>query len=133
MKTMLEKKIEVDKYCSFYAEFEKQCLRVAEKMKAYDSDYACVEKFYIDTTTNKVCGEGEDSYGCGGCEVEYYYVEFDPILLTYTDEELDEHVNNLLEEKRKEEEEKLKKEKEKERKEIQREIDYLTQKLNNLI
>lgn len=122
----------VEQFLNLYSEFEKQCFRIANKMKVYDKDYAFIDHFRIDTSSNSVIGEGEDRYGCGGCEVEYYYVEFDPILLTYTDEELDEYVNNLLEKKRKEEEENLKKEKERERQSIQREIDYLTQKLNNL-
>jgi len=128
----MEKK-NVELFLNLYSEFENQCKKIATKLNKVNSDYGGIDYFYIDTETQKVCGYGEVSYGGGSHMVDYFSVEFDANLLSYTDEELDSYVNNLLEKKRKEEEEKLKKNKEKERKEIQREIDYLTQKLNNLI
>ena len=94
----MEKK-NVEHFLNLYSEFEKQCFKIAHKMKAYNNDYAFIDYFHIDTESKSVIGEGEYRWGCGSNEIDYYYVDFDVNLLGYTDEELDAYVDKLYQEK----------------------------------
>ena len=85
---------QVRTYLELNEEFNKQCEKIAEKMKVVDKNYAFVDRFYVEYGT--VWGSSEE-YSCG--EKYSYNVSFDPILLTYSDEELDLYVKTLYDKK----------------------------------
>lgn len=98
------KKEELEQFKKDYAQFVKDCRRVADKLATYDKDhYGFCEHFYISDGEDgvRVCAEGDEYWNFGGHE--HHYCSFDIDLLTYTDSELDAYVKKLIDERFREE------------------------------
>lgn len=102
-------KDEVKNYIELNDKFIDACEHVKEFMRQYDEDYNDVYDWIIEDDTVKGSG---DVYS-RNCFMGTTVVMFDPELLTYTDEELQKHVDKLIKEREKEKE-KQRKQKEKE-------------------
>lgn len=115
------KKEELEQFVKDYAQFVKDCRRVADKLATYDKDhYGFCEHFYINKGENgaRVCAEGDEYWNFGGHE--HHYCTFDLDLLTYTDSELDAYVKQLIDERFREElREKIKNEQETKKRELE--------------
>lgn len=101
-------KEEVKSLVDLHKKFDEDVQRVVSKLALYDGDYLEVENWWINGET--VSGRGE-VYACG-CHLDTVYKGFDTELLSYTDEELDAYVDELIRE-RTEKEKKKKAEQEK--------------------
>ena len=87
---------------------------MANKLSRYNRDeYGFCSVFYLDG--DDVCAEGDEYWNFGGHE--HHYCTFPIEFLTYTDEELDAYVDNLIRKEKEEKEQERKKREEKTRNE----------------
>jgi len=96
-------KEEIKQYRELDEKFNKECNRVARHLVRFNYDYNYVTDWEI-YDEEEIHGWG-DCYS-RGCYMGVENVYFDAELLTYTDEELDNYVNDLINENAKKEEEK---------------------------
>lgn len=77
---------------TLYNEFLTKCLKICEELKRFKRNYGYCDEF-IPMGNNVYC-HGHEYWSYGGDEEYEEY--FPTILLTYTEEEVKNHVDNLL-------------------------------------
>ena len=116
---MTEEKLK--EFKDLYNEFFTKCEKICGELKRFKRDYGYCNEF-IPMDNNVYC-RGHEYWSYGGHEEYEEYEEYFPtILLTYTEEEVKNHVDNLLslaEEEKRRKTERLEKEKEKKYKEYE--------------
>ena len=133
-------KEEIKQYRELDEKFNKECNRVARYLVRFNYEYNYVTdwEIYIDHIKEATAtSNGEEIHGWGdcysrGCYMGVENVYFDAELLTYTDEELDNYVNDLIKEKTKEEEEKKRKTEEEKRNKELATLKRLKEKYGNI-
>ena len=85
-------KEEFKQYSELQEKFAKDVDRVTNYLGKIDSDLNFTDYYYLEDGT--VHTFGEETWSYGGYDTHYGY--FDAEMLTWTDEQLNEYVNNIL-------------------------------------
>ena len=113
-------KEEFKQYSELQEKFAKDVDRVTNYLGKIDSDLNFTDYYYLEDGT--VYTFGEETWSYGG--YEKHYSDFDAEMLTWTDEQLNDYVNNILAERESEAKRKAdaiaKEKEEKERQEYER-------------
>ena len=118
------KKEDLERYSELNNIFIEECERVCGKMKKLNPEYGDVDTFYYED--GSVVASGDHT-----CRGEWYTVSvtFDSVLLTFSDEELDEHIAKTLGARKLKEEQEKKKNEDRQREQDLVEYNRLKEKL----
>lgn len=117
------KKATLDYYIALDKQFKERCVKVANELSRFDNDeYGYCDCFYLSDDGKTVEAQGDEYWPFGG--YEHHRCSFPVELLTYSDEKLKKYVDDKIEElkveRRKQEEAEQERKKKKELAELAR-------------